>query len=60
MLLGTRMRHLQVPNGQQSIMKQIKGADAVSLDDLDSSAAACSNPQVPAGGELQVAERYGG
>jgi predicted nucleotidyltransferase len=37
---------------------QLKVADAISLDDLDTSAAACSNPEVLAGGELHVAERY--
>jgi hypothetical protein len=37
---------------------QIKGTDAISLDDLDTSAS--SNPEVLAGGELHVAERYDG
>jgi predicted nucleotidyltransferase len=37
---------------------RLKVADAISLDDLDTSAAACSNPEVLAGGELHVAERY--
>jgi hypothetical protein len=34
--------------------------DAISIDDLNTSTAACSNPEVLAGGELHVAERYGG
>ena len=36
---------------------QTKGADAISLDHANASAAVCSNPEVLAGGGLHVAER---
>jgi hypothetical protein len=48
-------RHIQNPTFAPS-----RFTDAISLDDLNTSTTACSNPEVLAGGELHVAERYGG
>jgi hypothetical protein len=45
-------RQLQYPT-----LRPSRFADAICLDDLDTGAAACSNPEVLAGGELHVAER---
>jgi len=52
-----------IPRHERGLSRHPRGDAfpvAISLDDLDTGVAACSDPEVLAGGELHVAVRYGG